>query len=67
MTIQDIIEGKPTICPQDWKDLQKELSTLEADMDQAYDKCNSPRWRELREIHRQFRLTDVGYILIRGY
>ena len=67
MTIQDIIDGKPTICPEDWEDLQKELNILEACMDSAYDHNNTCRWHRLRKIYRQFRLTDVGYTIIRGY
>ena len=67
MTIQEVIDGKSTTCPQDWEDLQKELKVLEIDMEKAYKCSDRLKYYELRSKYRAFRLTDTGYIIIRGY
>jgi len=74
MTIQDIIDGKETNCPNDWEMIKAEFDKLRIDSDYAFShylgskhKAQRDRYYALRDKRKAFLLTDVGYIINRGY
>lgn len=67
MKIKDIIDGHDVTSPKDWADLEKELKILEFEIKKAHSKGETKRYRNLSNFLAQFKLTDVGYLLIRGY